>query len=223
MTRVLVVSSWLVAVAAFADDLPTVKVVKGAAPKGLAPSLADLLADESYAIHEEGKEVLHVWIRKEIPSTGQAGEFVGADTIEDGAFVGVYEVKEESFTDFRGQDLTPGVYTLRMASHPQDGNHMGVAPTPQFLCLVRVSEEKSADPIERDELMELSKKAAGTGHPAALYVEPFFEAPKTPLPGVRQNDLEHVALDVPAKALLANGEKAELPLALIFIGTTDAE
>lgn len=222
MTRAIVATGMLVATALFADDLPTVEVVKGVVPKGLAPALVDLLAEESYAIHEEGKEIVHFWIRKEIPSSGQAGEFVGVDTIEDGAFVGVYEVKEESFTDFRGQDLQPGVFSLRMSSHPQDGNHMGISPTPQFLCLVPILEEKSADPIEREALMELSKKAAGTGHPASLYVEPYFEAPKGPLPMVRQNDSEHIGLEIPGKAALPNGEKADLPLFLIFIGQTEA-
>jgi hypothetical protein len=189
---------------------------------GLAPALAETLATTSFAVSEEGKEIVHFWIRKELESSASPGGIVGYDTLAEGTFVGVYEVKGESFTDFRGQDLPKGVYTLRVTSHPQDGNHMGVAPTPTFLCLVPAAEDKTLDPIERDPLMDLSKKAANTGHPTALYLEPFFEAPQATLPAVRKNDLEHIALDVATKAKLAT-ETVDFPIAIVFIGVTEAE
>jgi hypothetical protein len=204
-----------------AQDALTVQSVEGKAPEGVAEPLADLLSKTSYAIVEDGKEVLHVWLRDEIPSNGAEGEFVGSETIEDGTFVGVYEVKEESFTDFRGQDLKPGVYTLRMSSHPQDGNHMGIAATPQFLCLALAEEDKSPEPVDREELMEMSKRAARTGHPAALYAAPVFEAPKGPGATVHENDANHVLLDVSTKAALAGGKTAVLALSIVFIGESE--
>ncbi len=39
----------------------------------------------------------------------------------------------QGMSDYRGQSLPPGVYTLRYQLLPQDGNHMGVAPNPDFL------------------------------------------------------------------------------------------
>jgi hypothetical protein len=134
----------------------------------------------------------------------------------------VYEVLDDTFSDFRGQTIPVGLYTLRLATHPQDGNHMGIAPSPAFALLCPASDDTKNDPIDRDALMELSKKAAKTGHPCALFLEPFFEAPTEPLPRVRQNDLEHVVLDVASKAKL-EGDLAEFPLALVFIGKTEAE
>jgi hypothetical protein len=205
-----------------AEDLPQLDQGKLPIPSEIAKPLADALAPESYTIKEDGKEVLRFWIRKEIPSTGSPGSLISYDTIEDGTFIGVYQVLDDTFSDFRGQTIPVGLYTLRLATHPQDGNHMGIAPTPAFALLAPAADDQKLDPVGRDELMELSKKAAKTGHPCALYLEPFFEAPTDPLPRVRQNDLEHIAVDISSKAKLET-ESADLPLAIIFIGKTEAE
>ena len=205
-----------------AEDLPQLDQGKLPIPSEIAKPLADTLAPESYTIKEDGKEVLRFWIRKEIPSTGSPGSLISYDTIEDGTFIGIYQVLDDTFSDFRGQTIPVGLYTLRLATHPQDGNHMGIAPTPAFALLASAADDQNLEPIGRDELMELSKKAAKTGHPCALYLEPFFEAPTDPLPRVRQNDLEHIALDISSKARLES-ESADLPLAIIFIGKTEAE
>lgn len=221
MTRFALALALAAGCLARAQDLPTVQSVEGKAPEGVAKPLADLLSKTSYSIVEEGKEVLRLWLRDEIPSNGTDAEFVGSETVEDGTFVGVYEVKEESFTDFRGQELKPGVYTLRMSSHPQDGNHMGIAATPQFLCLVLAEEDKSPEPIDRDDLMEMSKRAAGTGHPAALYAAPVFEAPKGPGATVHENDANHILLDVSSKAALPDGKSTVLALSIVFVGESE--
>lgn len=205
-----------------ADDLPQLDIGKLPIPSEIAKPLAEALAQESFTIKEEGKDVLRFWIRKEIPSAGSPGSLIGYDTVEDGTFIGIYQVLDDTFSDFRGQTIPVGLYTLRVATHPQDGNHMGIAPTPAFALLSPAADDQKLEAVGRDELMELSKKAAKTGHPCALYLEPFFEAPTDPLPRIRQNDLEHIALDVPSKAKLET-ETADFPLAVIFIGKTEAE
>lgn len=221
MTRLVLAGLVVLAGNLNADDLPKLKPVEGVAPKGLAKPLTDLLAKTSYSLEEDGQEILHVWIRKEIPTKGEASAFLTCDAIEDGTFVGVYEVKGEAFTDFRGQELKSGVYSMRMSSHPQDGNHMGIATSPQFLVLVPIEEEKSGDAIEREKLMELAKKAAGTGHPAALFTEPFSEKPKELLPRIRENEQKHILLDIGTKALQAGGKRVDLLLAIVFVGQSE--
>ena len=42
----------------------------------------------------------------------------------------------KGMSDYRGQAIPPGSYTLRYAMLPQDGNHMGVAPNPDFLLAI---------------------------------------------------------------------------------------
>jgi hypothetical protein len=41
--------------------------------------------------------------------------------------------------DFRGQQVPVGFYTLRYALIPDDGNHLGVSPNPDFLLLIPLS------------------------------------------------------------------------------------
>ena len=212
----------LFANSAFAAELPKVKTVEGVSPKGASEEIAKTLAKKSYGIEEGGKEVLHFWVRAEVPSSASPGGLIEYDSIEEGALVGIYEVKKEGFTDFRNQKLPVGIYTIRTAPHPQDGNHMGIAPTPTFGVLIPVGEDKSSEPLVREKMLELSKKSVDTGHPGAIYLEPFFEKPTGPLPAIRENELKHIVLDVSTKAKL-DTETTDLPIAFVFIGKTEAE
>ncbi|MBY0588419.1 hypothetical protein K2X85_14690 [bacterium] len=204
------------------DDVPKLESGKQPFPKQVAQELSESLAPASYTILEDGKEVLRFWIRKLVPSAATPGGIVGYDSIEDGTFLGIFEVIDDSFSDFRGQTIPVGIYTLRLATHPQDGNHMGIAPSPAFALLSPLDEDQKLDAVSRDDLMERSKKAAKTGHPCALFLDPFVEAPTEPLPRVRENEQKHVVLDVSSKAKLES-EEADLPLGIVFIGKTEAE
>jgi hypothetical protein len=204
------------------EDLPQLETGKVDLPKEVAAPLAESLDPASYTIKEDSKDVLRFWIRKEVPSAATPGALVGYDSLEDGTFLGIMLVIDDTFSDFRGQSIPVGIYTLRVATHPQDGNHMGIAPSPTFALLCPAADDQNLDTIPRDKLMELSKKAAKTGHPCALFLEPFFEAPTDPLPRIRKNDLEHVVLDVARKAKLES-QDADFPIAIVFIGKTEAE
>lgn len=67
--------------------------------------------------------------------------------------------------DFRRGRVKPGVYTLRYAQNPVDGNHQGVAPQRDFLLLAQTQADTSAANVARDELLALSRNALGTTHP----------------------------------------------------------
>lgn len=205
-----------------AADLPKVKTVENVKPTSASEEVVKILAPKSFAIEEGGKEVLHFWVRAEVPSTASPGGLIEYDSLEEGGLIGIYEVKKEGFTDFRNQKLPVGIYTIRTAPHPQDGNHMGIAPTPTFGVLIPVAEDKSPEPMEREKMLEESKKSVNTGHPGAIYLEPFFEKPAGTLPAIRENDLKHIVLDVMTKAKLAT-ESVDLPIAFVFIGKTEAE
>ena len=191
-------------------------------PEEVDAALVEVLSKTSYAVKDGDTAVLHVWIRDEIPSTSTGLALPGYDTVPEGTLIGIYQILNGSFTDFRGQELPVGVYTMRIAQHPQDGNHMGVAPTQQFLVLVPAKMDKGVDPIEIKELLDKSKETAGTGHPAALYVEPFFDTPEGEIPAIRKNDLEHTVLDVSTMAR-TDSTSAAFPWAIVFVGKTDAE
>jgi hypothetical protein len=92
--------------------------------------------------------------------------------LANGEFVGVVSFPKGS-SDYRGQTIPAGVYTLRYQSIPQDANHMGVSPNPDFLLVIPVAADGNPSenlPFKR--LVSLSAKTTGTPHPAVFAMAP---------------------------------------------------
>ena len=86
-------------------------------------------------------------------------------------FVGVLNLPK-GMVDFRGQTIPAGVYTMRYQLLPQDGNHMGVAPNPDFLLLVpAISDPDPQQNYIYRKLVALSAKTTGTNHPAVIALD----------------------------------------------------
>jgi len=89
------------------------------------------------------------------------GQFVGVVTFPKGA------------SDFRGQAIPAGTYTLRYQYIPQDANHMGVSPNPDFLLTAPVASDSApADNVALKRLVALSTKSTGTAHPGVFALAP---------------------------------------------------
>ena len=129
----------------------------GALTAPASDSVKAALEPEGYkAILSDGTVACEIWFRKGMPGLVEA------------SLVGVISLPEEG-SDFRGQTVKPGAYTLRYARLPSDGNHMGAAPTSDFLLMIPLAEDRNATAIPgRKELMTMSTKASGTNHPAVL-------------------------------------------------------
>ena len=204
-----------------AADLPTVKAGKSAPPKALAGKIAAALAPVSHTVLDGEKTLATFWIRKVIPTKATKTP-VRYSTMAVGTLLGVVEIKSEEMVDFRDQELPKGVYTLRVGAHPQDGNHMGIATFPEFLCLSSASDDKSLKPIGHDDLMELSSKALESGHPAVWFLQPFFAKPKIEFPAVNANSLSHIVVNLMTKAKLKDGKEVDTPIGIVIIGISDA-
>jgi hypothetical protein len=87
-----------------------------------------------------------------------------------GQLIGVVRFARRA-NDFRDQALARGVYTLRYAQQPVDGNHQGTSPTRDFLLMVQAQNDPSPDAIEAKALQTASAKAAETSHPAMLCLQ----------------------------------------------------
>src|SRR5271166_1438862 len=86
-------------------------------------------------------------------------------------FVGVVSLPK-GMTDFRGQAIPAGAYTLRYQLLPQDGNHLGVAPNPDFLLAIPVaSDTKPGQTYPYKKLIALSAKSTDSSHPAVIAME----------------------------------------------------
>jgi len=120
---------------------------------------------------EDGKVLADIWPAKSIQvgqsasSSALYGEFVS------GTFFGVITLPNGT-GDFRGQKIPAGTYTMRYQVIPEDGNHMGVAPNPDFFLLVPVDADSGpAVKMAYAALVKASAKASGTAHPAAFALE----------------------------------------------------
>jgi hypothetical protein len=146
-----------------------------AAPAGVppadaaAPILATLNKAGNKIVADNGTAYVEIWLRSTMPAGPNTGESsVTLPTIPPGALLGVLRFSAKG-SDRRGQTIAPGVYTLRYGNYPVNGNHQGVAPQRDFLVLVPAALDKSADAVsDFDALMDLSRKASATPHPAVL-------------------------------------------------------
>jgi hypothetical protein len=133
------------------------------------PILATLNKAGTKIVADNGSTYVEIWLRSTMPAGPNTGESsVTLPTIPQGALLGVVRFPAKG-SDRRGQNIAPGVYTLRYGNYPVNGNHQGVAPQRDFFVLVPAALDKSADVmLDFDALMNLSRKASGTPHPAVL-------------------------------------------------------
>ena len=72
-------------------------------------------------------------------------------------------------SDYRGQAIPPGLYTLRYQYLPQDANHMGVSPNPDFLLAIPAdADSPPAVDVPFRRLVTSSAKSTGGSHPAVF-------------------------------------------------------
>lgn len=200
------------------EPLPKVSRAPKPLPAGVAPAIVQALDSSAYVVKDDAGDMAIYWFRAVVPFP-QTAKSASYDSLQEGTLIGVVQILRPGLTDFRDQKLPPGVFTLRQGVQPQDGNHMGVAPSLEFLCLSPVAKDTKLEPIPHDPLMKLSKEAAGTGHPAVLYLQPFDGPPKISFPTVNTNEQSHILLNVRLPASLPSG-KSELPLAIVIVGIT---
>lgn len=171
-----------------------------------------LLDPNGYRITlDDGTVACEIWLRKEIPSSGKK-DVEGAvyPELAPSTMIAVVSFPKQA-SDFRGQAIKAGFYTLRYELLPNDGNHLGVSPNRDFGLLVPVA----ADPdpkteIKYPELVNLSKKASGAQHPAPLSIVQAGEQP----PAISKDDQDHWIFS--GKLKLSGGE--EIPFGLIVKG-----
>jgi len=183
----------------------------GAPPSELAPAIAATLQEKGHrVVASDGKVWCEVWFVKVEPKGPVSTEAeVTWKTIPPLSLVGAIRYPEQAY-DRRGQQIKPGVYTLRYANYPISGDHLGVAPQRDFLVMSPADADQSAAPMAKfQDLMALSKKVSAAAHPAVLsmwLVEHDFE------PGLSQAG-EH---DWALQAAVGNAK-----IALILIGKAE--
>jgi hypothetical protein len=162
---------------------------------------------------DDGSVACEIWLRKSVPAQAKK-DVAGAlyAQLYESTLVGVISFPQAT-TDYRGQPVKAGTYTLRYELIPNDGNHLGVAPNRDFLLLVPAASDADPNAVYKfEELVNLSRKATGTRHPAPLSL---VQAEAGTAAAVSKENEEHWIFSAGMK--LASGE--DLPFALVVKGT----
>ena len=184
-------------------------------PSDVPKPLQDVLQTQGTRVVGDKGTVCEVWLDKAVAqSTGGNPDLV-YPSLGVGTLVGVLHFPAAG-SDFRGQTIKPGYYTLRYALLPQDGNHMGVNPYRDFLLLSPVAADTQVDkPLAPADLYKLSRQASGTNHPAVMSLVPTAQGAS--FPSLGQDDQGHSFLQV--KLRTTGGD---LPIALVVVGQAAA-
>ena len=174
------------------------------------------LNDKGYRLTlDDPKPACELWLRKSVPAAPKKGpEAAAYPQLGESTLVGVVHFFQAA-ADFRGHQVPAGFYTLRYALIPDDGNHLGVSPNPDFLLLIPA--QSDSDPsaaFKFQELVTMSARTGGTKHPGPLSLPPADK----PSSGTVATDAEgHWIFSASLK--LSSG--VEIPFALIVKGTAE--
>jgi hypothetical protein len=174
----------------------------------LPAAYAAEIAGQGYRVNGPSGAWCEVWFRKTIPAGAKPSDQTIALPIAQGTLIGVIRFPKTA-ADRRGQNLKPGVYTLRYSTFPPDGAHQGVAPQRDFALATPIAGD--ADPKalpEYEKLIALSK-TSGTAHAAVFSLQP---PAGTSFPAVTKEGEHDIVL---------NAKVGDLPIAIIVAGRAE--
>jgi hypothetical protein len=204
-----------------AADKYSVKVEDTAPPKELSEPIRKLLSDKGLTVADDkGKALFTLWPAKALETKATADQARAglkyAHVEETTIIAGVKFA--EPWVDYRKQKVKAGVYTLRMAVQPMDGDHMGTAPYNEFGLLAPAAEDKKGELLDVETMHELSSKSTTRKHPAMMLLFPVKSPPDSPL--VEPKPKEHFVLTYSVPASPGGGK---LGFSVVFVGVTMAE
>lgn len=211
----LLIGLWL-APAAFAADL-TLKVTDRPPPKELDPSLQKLLQPKAIQLLEGDQPAFEFWLVKELPLASKPASLAKAlDAVKQATFLGAVSVPKAR-RDYRDDEIAAGVYTMRLALQPQDGNHLGSAEFPYFAALTPAKLDTKPDGVtDYKALVKVSSKETSTDHPVILSLRPA-NAEAGDSPQLVEPAPEHKSVRVKVPGTAAN-EKASVVFEIVYQG-----
>ena len=187
------IAQWTLALAAFAAltacaAVAQVTRVGALSAAGASDELKHAVEDKGYRVTLDDGWTAEFWFAKQLKTATQ--DVAGAlyPELTNAEFVGVVNLPK-GMTDFRGQAIPTGVYTLRYQLLPQDGNHLGVAPNPDFLLAIPLASDLNPEQhYLYKKLVALSAKTTETNHPAVIAMDTAGE------PGSIVKDAQNVTV-----------------------------
>ncbi|HUJ96306.1 MAG TPA: hypothetical protein VLW84_13625 [Terriglobales bacterium] len=170
-SKALVLLYVTVASVAAAAQSGKVETIGPATDSSLSDSVKRALEGKGYRIIlDDGSVAGEIWLRKSVAAGATKKDESNAlySQLAESVFFGVIWFPQAT-TDYRGEPIKAGAYTLRYELLPNDANHMGVAPNRDFLLLVPAAADSDPDAVFNfHDLVALSATATGTAHPAPI-------------------------------------------------------
>jgi hypothetical protein len=181
-----------------------------APPSELDPAIVATLQKQGVKVLNGDKLVCEIWFRNALPTGAKSAEAnVTLSNVPHGSLLGAIRFPERG-SDRRGQQIKPGVYTMRFSMFPQNGDHQGVAPQRDFLLLSPAADDKDPNAAPTFEvLVKMSQKASGTQHPAVFS---FWKAEASAQPGIKLEG-EH--------DWVLNAKIGDTPISMIVVGRAE--
>jgi hypothetical protein len=171
--------------------------------------------------NDKGDLHCEIWFRKNIPAKATGEQIQNGLTykeVEPTTLMGVIRFPH-NFTDYRKQDVSAGVYTLRLALQPMDGDHMGTAPYQEFCLLSDAKTDTKTATMDVKALHEQSGAAIGGNHPSMMLLFPqtkLEEKPQVVDEGKNHWVLRYVL------SVQVDGKPAKLGIGITVAGHTSA-
>ncbi len=133
----------LLANASTAADL-ALKVADKEPPKELDASIRSRLQTKAVQLLDGEKPVYEFWFSAELPLQSKPASVGKAlDSLKQASLLGAVAVSRDR-RDYRDDELHAGVYTMRFALQPQDGNHLGTSEFNYFAVLTPAKPRQSS-------------------------------------------------------------------------------
>ena len=207
----------LIPILAVASPPPyKVETIGACTSADVSDEVKNSLQPRGFRILEDSGTFCEIWLRKVIPQKSAGTDY---NTIADGTLAGVI-IYSGKAGDYRGQKVAPGTYTMRYQTMPSDGNHMGVSPTTDYFLLAPAGADKNPEAVfDYENLINLSRKASKTNHPAPIYLVAPAAGGKIDFHNTESGQW---VLELKARVQPGGGAEADLPLAIILIGKGEA-
>lgn len=147
---------------------PNVERIGALTASNVSDELKKAVEDKGYRVVLDGGWTAEFWCARAMATVGKESPGALYPELANGEFVAVVNFTKGS-SDYRGQTIPPGLYTLRYHYLPQDANHMGVSPNPDFLLALPVTADVNpGEVLAYKRLISLSAKTTGAAHPAVI-------------------------------------------------------
>src|SRR3989475_11860580 len=199
-----------------AADL-AVKVADKEPPKELDTSIRAKLQTKAVQLLDGEKPVYEFWFSAEVPLQSQpASAGKAMDALKQATLLRAVAVSRDQ-RDYRDDELRAGVYTMRFALQPQDGNHLGTSEFNYFAVLTPAKIDNKLEGIfDYKALVKASSEETSTDHPVILSLRPA-SSDQGDLPQLNPPAPDHksVRVKVPAKA---GDEKVSITFEVVYEG-----